>query len=170
MALKELCAHPIFRSEAPREHAVDCYATTPGADAMPKAMRVLKNEIKTSPLLPLDHTHGSKMQQTPAVKEVASELQSFLDKLQKAKHLRGAKQLQQRLTAKQQQAPAPMKKQQAAASVDDVEEQNNDLLAEFWTGDACLYGGAGYWKIELCFGKSVCWLDCLLSITFDTCR
>lgn len=143
IVLKELCAHPVFRLEEPREHSIDCYATASGADPVPKAMRALKNEIKSPPILPIDSAQGPKMQRTPA-QSIAKEVYSLLkNKLEKTRRLGDAKQ-------------APDTRQLTQRSKDAVANEENDaLLAEFWKGEACLYGGASYWKIELCYGKSV---------------
>ncbi|KAI6241367.1 Glucosidase II beta subunit-like protein [Aphelenchoides fujianensis] len=135
VSLKELCTHPSFKKEDPIENEIQCFSTDSTADdPTPKAMRKFQTEVKTRPMLPIKSNQGPLTQRVPT-QGIANEVYSMF---------------------KQQQAKkAEAEGGNLAPAASGLDDEDAKMLAAFWRGEACMYGGTGYWKFEFCHLKSV---------------
>lgn len=134
--MKELCLHPAFKKEEPVEHEIQCFGSDDVGNSVPKSMLRFQNEVKARPMLPLKSNQGPLTSRVPS-KYIKQEVYELFKNNNALKQIKELKNILEAVRRPKQTA----------------NEEN--LMASFWSGKACLYGGSGYWRYEFCFNRQV---------------
>uniref|UniRef100_A0A183BV31 Endoplasmic reticulum lectin 1 n=1 Tax=Globodera pallida TaxID=36090 RepID=A0A183BV31_GLOPA len=172
----EICAHPSFQRPPAKEYEIRCYATAAVAaldesdesahDPKPKALQKLEEEQRKE----FFGEYGLYRSSSPAqsTKNVFAKILKLDEDALEA----GFNQLNAILEAIKK-SNAPNQQRDGAGTDDGSTPEGGDgaasahsppkhgsanepsLVERFWRGDVCLQGGTGWWKHEVCFGRTV---------------
>uniref|UniRef100_A0A915E7L6 Endoplasmic reticulum lectin 1 n=1 Tax=Ditylenchus dipsaci TaxID=166011 RepID=A0A915E7L6_9BILA len=151
-----LCAHPSFQKPPTKEHEIHCFAVD-AEQLHPKPKNLIASEkentnqffqefslLKSSSLVSSTKNIFDRLMQV-SVDETDDEFDQLNLILQALK-----------ANAKQAVQPTPQSNiQTPLAKLETPSPSDQQLVEQFWQGKACLSGGSGWWKYEICYGRSV---------------
>ncbi|KAI1722291.1 glucosidase II beta subunit-like protein domain-containing protein [Ditylenchus destructor] len=152
-----LCAHPSFQKPLTKEHEIHCFPSNPEQmNPKPKSLVQLEKENTNSFFQEFSLLKGATI--VKGTKDIfnklmqAGESDDEFDQLNMI--LEALKTSTKTLTERDNQGSGDDSSSQTSKPTAPT-TSDKMLMEQFWKGKACLSGGSGWWKHEICYGRSV---------------
>lgn len=166
-----LCGHPAFQPHTIPEHEIKCYASDKQKSAKPRNLQEIEKELFAETFE--QYSRNSDSTTVPHKSAVFNKLVS--PDVQNTFGRKGPVELEEKkldagdgldelltdelkkLMDVYMQTKNPDSLLPALRRIDDsLNEDDIDMILDFWLGKSCFVGGQGYWKYEFCFNGKVC--------------
>nr|CAD2190038.1 unnamed protein product [Meloidogyne enterolobii] len=161
----ELCAHPAFQIMPRKENEIKCFPLSKLHNEDPKPKAVIKIQEEAEKQYAQEYALLKQLTDVKTAKQIFSKFFQINDESiedgfgQLTAVLESIKKVAQQKRADMKKSLASkehsQEKQELTKDPESPPNELEQIVKGFFRGTVCLHGGFGWWKYEVCYGKTV---------------